>query len=132
MTEKSDKLQVNVDPAKVQPDNDSYMPLCDIYEEPDGTNVMVAEMPGAKASTVDIRVDKGVLTISGDGTRTSPGEGFNKTYGGFAGGAFFRAFALSDDVERDNITATFKDGLLTLRLPKALSAKTRKIPITQG
>lgn len=131
MTEKSEKLQVNVDPAKVQPDNDSYMPLCDIFEEADGTNVMVAEMPGAKAGTVDIRVDKGVLTISADGTRPAPGDDFKKTYGGFAGGHFFRAFALSDDVDRDNISATFKDGLLTLKLPKAQSAKTRKIPITQ-
>ncbi|HNX27512.1 MAG TPA: Hsp20/alpha crystallin family protein [Phycisphaerae bacterium] len=130
MTEKNDKLQVNAEPAKVQPDNDSYMPLCDIYEEADGTNIMVAEIPGAKSGTVDIRVDKGVLTISADGTRQAPGEDFNRTYGGFAGGHYFRAFALSDDVDRDSISATFKDGLLTLRLPKAPSAKTRKIPIT--
>lgn len=126
------KLKVNVDPARVESDENSFMPLCDIYEQSDGNTVVVAEMPGAKAESVDIRVDKGVLTITADATRKSPGDEYRKTFAGFVGGQFFRAFAISDDVDRDKIEAAYKDGLLTLKLPKATEAKTRKIEITEG
>ena len=57
------------------------------------------------------------------------GEAFSQTYGDFSGGLFFRAFALSDEIDRDKIDASFADGLVTIRLPKATSAQTRKIEI---
>lgn len=132
MAENKKKLEVNVDPARVQPDEDAFTPLVDIYEEANGATVLVAEVPGAPSDSVDIRVDKGVLTIAADGRRSPMDEGYTKTYTGFMGGQYFRAFALSDEVDRDNIQASLTDGLLTVRLPRAAAAQTQKIEITEG
>ncbi|MBN1554793.1 MAG: Hsp20/alpha crystallin family protein [Phycisphaerae bacterium] len=104
----------------------------DIYERTDGATVLVAEVPGAKSESLDIRVDKGVLTITADGRRESLGDQYARTYTGFMGGQFFRAFALSDEVDRDNIQASLSDGLLTVTLPRAEAAQTRKIEISDG
>ncbi len=132
MAEKKEKLQVSVEPADIQPDQDALGPLVDIYEEADGTTVLVAEVPGATQESVDIRVDKGVLMFSADGRRDPPVESYTQTYIGFVSGQYFRAFALSDEVDRDRIEASLNDGLLGLRLPRAAAAKTRKIEVTPG
>jgi HSP20 family protein len=132
MAQKNKKVEVSVDPARMEPGEDAFTPLVDIYEESDGTTVLVAEVPGAKSESVDIRVDKGVLTLTADGRREPMGEQYARTYSGFVGGQFFRAFALSDEVDRDNIQASLSDGLLTVRLPRAEAAQTRKIEISDG
>ena len=132
MAEKNKKLEISVDPARVDPGEDAFTPLVDIYEEADGSTVLVAEVPGAKSDSVDIRVDKGVLTLAADGRREPMSDQYARTYTGFMGGQFFRAFALSDEVDRDNIQASLADGLLTVRLPRAAAAQTRKIEITEG
>lgn len=110
---------------------DTYAPLVDIYETEDGTN-LVAELPGVKREDVKIEVDKGVLTLSGTTSWEVPGEGYTRTFVGFTPGAFFRAFALSDEVDRDKITASFANGVVVLKLPKAEAAKPRKIEISSG
>jgi HSP20 family protein len=132
MADTKKRVEVSVDPARVQPGEDAFTPLVDIYEETDGTTVLVAEVPGAKSESVDVRVDKGVLTIAADGRREPMGDQYARTYSGFMGGEFFRAFALSDEVDRDNIQASLSDGMLTVRLPRAEAAQTRKIEITGG
>ena len=109
--------------------DEAFSPLVDIYETEDGTTVLLAELPGATSETLDIRVDKGVLTVSAEAPLPEVGEEYTPTYTGFVGGDFFRAFALSDEVDREKIEASLEDGLLTLKLPKATAAKTRKIPI---
>jgi HSP20 family molecular chaperone IbpA len=126
-----DNVKVNVEPARFQADEDAYMPLVDVYEKSDGTTVLVAEAPGARQESVDIRVDKGVLTIAADGRRDAA-EGYRRVYTGFVGGQYFRAFALSDEVDRDRIDATLADGLLTITLPRAAAAQTRRIEIREG
>ncbi|MCD6304416.1 MAG: Hsp20/alpha crystallin family protein [Planctomycetes bacterium] len=121
--------------TKVQADRreadggEALVPLVDIYERPDGEMVLLAELPGADAESLDIRVDKGVLTIHADGELEELGEQYARTYVGFVGGRYFRAFALSDEIDRDRIEAALEDGLLTIRLPKAAAARTRKIEI---
>ena len=132
MAEKKNKLRVNVEPANIQPGEDALAPLVDIYQEEDGMTVLVAEVPGATQKSVDIRVDKGVLVLSVDGRRESPKEPYTQTYTGFVCGQYFRAFALSDEVDRDQIEASLNEVLLVMRLPRASAAKTRKIKITQG
>ncbi|MCD4825874.1 MAG: Hsp20/alpha crystallin family protein [Phycisphaerae bacterium] len=130
MPENKNKVNVNVEPARVSVGEDAYTPLVDIYENADGTTVLVAEVPGAKQESIDIRVDKGVLTLMADGRRPEPDESFSRTYTGFVGGEYFRAFAISDEVDRDAIQASLQDGLLVITLPRAAAAKTRKIEIS--
>jgi HSP20 family protein len=108
---------------------EAFSPLVDIYETEDGTTVLLAELPGATPETLDMRVDKGVLTVSAEAPLPEVGEEYTPTYTGFVGGHFFRAFALSDEVDREKIEASLEDGLLTVKLPRAAAARTRKIQI---
>lgn len=126
----SDNVKVNAQPPQPTEGNeDTYSPLVDIYEEADGTSVLVAEVPGATAESIDLRVDKGVLTIAADGSAPKPEGNYTRTYTGFVRGRYFRAFALSDEVDRESIQASLNDGVLTVRLPRAAAARTRKIDI---
>jgi len=132
MAEKKGKMKVHAGPAARPKGEGAFSPLVDIYETADGTIVLVAEVPGARPETVDVRVDKGVLTISAEAPVLQNEGRYTPTYIGFAGGEYFRAFALSDEVDRDRIEASLADGLLTVRLPRAAAAKTRKIEIKAG
>ena len=129
MTDNNAKTKVQAGASTRRSSEDAFSPLVDIYEAEDGTTILLAEVPGATNESLDVRVDKGVLTIQADAGVPEPGEGYSRTYTGFVGGEYFRAFALSDEIDRDKIEANLTDGLLTLRLPRAAAAETRKIPI---
>ena len=106
----------------------TFTPLADIYET-DAEIVLVADVPGVPSDGIDVQVDKGVLTLQAEARIDVPGPEYSRTYVGFGPGRYFRAFALSDEVDRDAIDAEVANGVLTVRLPKAPSAKTRKIEI---
>ena len=125
----NEAIAVHTEPTKPQADEDTITPLVDICESKDGTIVLVAEVPGATNDKVDLHVDKGVLTIHADCRRPEPAAQYSRTYSGFGFGQYFRAFALSDQVDRDKIEADLHDGVLTVQLPRAAAAKTRKIEI---
>ncbi len=129
MTEDSqDRSHVQASRARERGE-EAFSPLVDIYETEDGTTVLLAELPGATPETLDMRVDKGVLTVSAEAPLPEVGEEYTPTYTGFVGGHFFRAFALSDEVDREKVEASLEDGLLTVKLPRAAAARTRKIQI---
>ena len=122
-------------PAKVQRSQagrelaeGTYTPLADIYET-DTELVLVADVPGVGPDALNIQVDKGVLTLEAEATFDVPGEEYAATYVGFQPGTFFRAFALSDEIDREKISAEVANGVVTVHLPKAASAKSRKIEI---
>lgn len=126
----NDQENVKVEAVRrAQPDTENtYVPAVDVYEQGDET-VVVADMPGVGVGNVKVEVDKGVLTISGTTCWDPPGDEYSRTFVDFSAGEFFRAFALSDEVDRENIVASISDGVLTVKLPKAESAKTRRIEI---
>jgi HSP20 family molecular chaperone IbpA len=106
-------------------------PFVDIHETEEGLT-LVAEMAGVDAESLQVEVERGVLTISGQAKAPELG-GLRPVYEGMAvGGEFFRAFALSDEIDREKTAASLKDGLLTVTLPKAPEARTRKIPVQPG
>jgi HSP20 family molecular chaperone IbpA len=105
-----------------------YTPLADIYET-DAELVLVADVPGVSPEALNLQVDKGVLTLEAESTFDVPGEEYARTYVGFEPGTFFRAFALSDEIDREKISAEVSGGVVTVHLPKAPSAKSRKIEI---
>lgn len=121
-------VKVEAARAAAQPTEAYMKPLVDVYETP-AEVVMVAELPGAARDDISIQVDRGMLTLQARSRAGEPGEGFSASYIGFESGKFYRAFALSDEIDRDKISAEADMGLLTLRLPKAESAKSRKIEI---
>ena len=105
-----------------------YVPRTDIYELGDDVFLAV-DMPGVDDKSVDITLERNVLTINGYVDPVFP-ENYQMAYAEYDVGDYQRSFKLSDDVDRDRIEATVKDGVLRLRLPKADTAKARKIAVT--
>jgi HSP20 family protein len=82
-----------------------------------------------KEESVDITLEKDVLTVTGHVGASKP-EGCALTYAEYDVGDYERAFTLSDGVDRDGISASAKDGVLRIVLPKAGPAKTKRIAVS--
>lgn len=104
-----------------------FVPSADIYETKDSI-VVLAEMPGVSPEGVDISLERRVLTIRGRST-TNEHAGYQRVYNEYSDGDYERVFTLSENIDRDRIEATLKDGVLQLVLPKAEAAKARKIEL---
>lgn len=105
----------------------AYVPRADIFET--GNEVIViADMPGVDEKSVDITLEKNVLSINGYVEGTQP-ENYSLAYAEYEVGDYFRRFTLSDEVDQDNIQATVRNGVLRLHLPKAGPAQARKIAV---
>ena len=91
--------------------------------------VVQANLPGVKPEEVDITVEGDTLTITGDTSSSTPArEGLLLQE--IRRGRFVRTLTLPDGLEADRAAATFEDGVLTLRIPKAEVVKPRQIKIT--
>lgn len=104
-------------------------PRIDVAETDDAIE-LTAELPGVEESDVDVSVLEGVLTLSGEkkSTRES-NDGVRVVERRY--GSFKRSFRLADNIDAEKISATFKNGVLTLTLPKVPETKPepRKIAI---
>ena len=89
---------------------------------------MLAEMPGVPSDGVDITLERRVLTIHGR-TAAADHGGYQRVYKEYADGDYERVFTLSENIDRDRIEARLSDGVLHLVLPKAETAKARKIEL---
>lgn len=108
----------------------TYRPRADIYETDDSV-VVLAEMPGVAPDGIDVTLERQVLTIRGR-TPEVTHDGYRQVYAEYGEGDYERVFTISEHVDRDGITATQKDGVLTLVLPKAAAAKPRRIEVRTG
>ena len=106
----------------------AYIPRADIYETQDNI-VVVADMPGVDENSVDIMLEKNVLTINGYIESLETPENYGLAYAEYEVGDYQRSFTLSNQIDQDKIEATVKNGVLRLRLPKAGPAKARKIMV---
>ncbi len=104
-----------------------YTPAVDIIEKDDVMQV-VADMPGVDEKTVDITLDKNVLTIYGSVDPAVPEE-HRLVVSEYGVGDYQRAFTLSDEIDRSKIQAAVNKGVLRLTLPKSEAVKTRKIEV---
>ncbi len=107
-----------------------YTPDVDIMEASD-TILVVADMPGVDESSVDITLEKNVLSIYGKVEPEIPGK-HQLVYAEYGVGDYQRSFTISDEIDRDGIQATVKNGVLRLTLPKAKAAQTKKIAVKAG
>jgi HSP20 family molecular chaperone IbpA len=105
----------------------AYVPRVDIYETNDEI-VVLADMPGVDENAVDITLEKNVLSINGYVEPEQP-DNYSLAYAEYEVGDYQRSFTLSDEIDRDNIQAAVKNGVLHLHLPKAGPAKVRKITV---
>lgn len=105
----------------------TFVPRVDIYETEEDI-FLVADMPGVDESSIDLTLEKNVLTLEGMVEESGP-EDYNLAYAEYALGDYRRSFTLSNQVDQENIEASMTDGVLRLRLPKAGPAKARKIAV---
>ncbi len=104
-----------------------FVPVTDIFETDDALT-LVLEMPGVAKDNVDVTVENSVLTIEGR-VDFSKYEGLQPLYTEYNVGNYARSFQLSSKIAQEGISAELNDGVITLVLPKAESAKPRKITI---
>jgi len=107
-----------------------YVPRVDIYESKEGLT-LVMDVPGADEKSVEITLEKNVLTISAYPTGVKL-EKQSLVYAEYGEGDFQRSFALSSEIDRSKIEAKVKNGVLTLHLPKVEEVKPQKINIKVG
>jgi HSP20 family protein len=105
-----------------------WRPLVDVLESKDAYLIR-AELPGMKKEDFSLEVKDGVLTLSGERNAEKPAEGVQYRSVERVSGKFVRSFSLPKTVNHDGIEATYKDGILEVRVPKAEEAKPRQITI---
>ena len=105
-----------------------WAPAVDICEEQDRF-VIHADVPGVNPKDVEITLENGVLTISGQRTIEKKDEKGTYHHLERSRGMFMRRFTLPTSVDAEHITARTKDGVLELTVPKAAEAKPRRITV---
>lgn len=103
-------------------------PAVDIIETENGLT-LVADIPGATKGTLDINVDKGILTVNAPVSRCLPGR---PVYTEFECAHYYRQFSIPETLDHEKAKADFSNGVLTLKVPMAEAAKPRKIEIKAG
>ncbi len=107
----------------------AWLPPVDIAEDKDRI-VLTAELPGFSEDQIQIQMEGGVLTLRGERKFEDEKEGRNFHRVERSYGQFLRSFTLPNNVDRENIKASFHSGLLEIALPKREEAKPRNIKIT--
>ena len=100
-------------------------PAVSISEDDSGL-LLTADLPGAAKQTLDIHVEKGILTINAPVSREMPGR---PIYSEFEWAPYYRQFQIPDVIDQARVKAEFDNGVLTLRLPKVEAAKPRRIEV---
>ena len=103
-------------------------PRVDVQEKADAYH-LEAELPGLTEKDFTVNVEHNLLTISSQQEHSEEREENGYVIRERRSGAFRRSFALPEDVDADQISATFKDGLLTLTVPKTGKAQARQIAV---
>jgi HSP20 family protein len=105
-----------------------WSPALDLYQSNDNV-VAVVELPGMRKEDIDISLHDGTLTISGERKRESAnGEKAERTERYI--GRFRRSIALPTRVDANKVSATYRDGILTVTLPKAEEVKPKQIQVS--
>ena len=106
-----------------------WAPSVDIEEE-DDKYLIKADLPGVDKKDIEVKMENGVLSIRGEKrTEKETGKGTKRHRTERFYGTFARSFTLPDAVKADQVDATYKDGVLSLTIPKAEEAKPKSIDI---
>jgi HSP20 family protein len=98
-----------------------------VYEQ-DDRYIMLVLLPGVKPDQLTITARENVVTLQGTIDFPAP-EGARAIYQGVTGGQFREQMVLPGDIDAENASAQYQDGVLTLTLPKAPHARERKITV---
>jgi len=104
-----------------------WTPALDLYQNNDNV-IAVVELPGMRKEDIEISLHDGTLTISGE-RKMETQEGDKAERSERYVGKFRRSITLPTRVDANNVSATYKDGILTVALPKAEEAKPKQIQV---
>ena len=131
MADKKGKLQSKKEQSSMETESTRnrkiFIPPVDIMEK-DNAIVLFSDMPGVDEKSVDITLEKNILTITGT-IEPEQYKDYRIAYAEYNIGDYRRSFTISDTIDQDNIKATVKNGMLTLTLPKAKPARAKKIEV---
>ena len=105
-----------------------FSPYTDIHET-ERAVVVSMEVPGVDKASIDIQLEKGVLTVKGT-IDAAKYESLRPIYSEYNVGNFVRTFTVSPKIDSNAISATVADGVLTVELPKAKEALARRISVS--
>ncbi len=114
-------------PARTAP-RTAVLPAVDIYENATGITLL-ADMPGVSKERLTLKVESDHLFIEGD-AGSSATEGLKLGHVELRRPLYRRAFALGKELDKVNITAALKDGVLTVTIPRLPQAQPRKIEVS--
>ena len=115
----------------VKPYQGSAYPKVNVYEYEDKVGV-VAEIPGLNKKQLDVAVEDGVLTISGDKHSAFEDDGAKVIRRELKQSSFKRSFELGELLDGENVSANFKDGILSVSIPKIEPEKPKKHAVKIG
>ena len=107
-----------------------WAPVLDVQEDKDNFRVRV-ELPGLKREDITVSIEDGTLVISGERKTETADEGTEVHRQERYYGKFSRALTLPSAVAADQVKAAYKDGILTVTLPKAEEAKPKNITVSE-
>lgn len=107
-----------------------WVPAVDIKEE-EGRFVIYADIPGVDPKDIDIHMEKGTLSITGERAKVREEErdGFKRVER--TRGSFLRRFSLPDSADAENISARCSNGVLEVTIPKHQALQPRKIAVQE-
>ncbi len=100
-------------------------PAVNIIETDEGLT-LTADLPGAVKESLDVSVEKGILTISAPVTHSTPGRA---VYTEFELASYYRQFSIPESLDHSKAKAEYANGILTLRVPRAEAAKPKRIDV---
>ena len=109
----------------IKPYGNTAYPKVNVYEYDDKVGI-VAEIPGLDKKQLNVEVENGILTISGDKHSAFENEGAKVIRKELKESSFKRQFELGELLDGDNISANFKDGILSISVPKTEPEKPQK------
>ena len=105
-----------------------WSPNVNVYEKEDQI-IVEAETPGMKKDDIEVSVQDHVLTLSGERKEEHETKEKNFYRHERSEGSFLRSISLPSSVEADSIEASYKNGVLSLKIPKAEEAKAKRVEI---
>jgi HSP20 family molecular chaperone IbpA len=107
-----------------------FRPDADILERSDAY-VIYADLPGADEKTVQVRLERGQLQLDAE-LATRPDPGWSPLHAEYRIGGYHREFLISDEIDPDGVSASMRDGVLELILPKSRASRRRTIDVRSG
>ena len=124
----NDLFDENLGRSSARPSVRHWHPAVDVLESKDAYLIR-AELPGMTREEIKVEVKDGNLILSGETKADKPADGVEYRHVERVAAKFWRSFSLPETAKADGIEATYKDGILEIRVPKAEEAKPRQITV---